>query len=332
MLKEFRSIDIYWDKATREIYEEIRTSSSDEKGRKLTVQVVNDGQVQDLTGATLNLYWEFGDNQGLDSFTTLDAENGIFELYFTTGMLANIGKHKAHLHLIDLTGAITSEIFSITVFEGIDAEAMASGDEMSTLTRALVEVQNIKQAEVERVANEEQRTIAEQERIENEQARATNEGERVNAESTRTTAENTRNSNETTRANAEQARVTAETERVTAETARVSAEEERAEGYPALDTRLTAVEQNIDLLTDKVQGFSLFLQFTNGAVVVPMSELGNEAPNKYIWQASILRSISAGTLAIAIEPVSTALNLYLRTMDNAPPANAVYAVHLLRYG
>ena len=247
MLKEFRSIDVYWDKATRRIYEEIRSSSSDEKGRKMTVQIVNDGQIQDLTNVALNLYWETqdGENRGLDPFEPLDAENGIYELYFRTGMLQHVGKLNAHLHLVDTTGAITSEPFTIVVFEGVDVDAMASDDELSALNQALIEVQNIKQAEVERVANEEQRTIAEEERIENEQVRATNEGERVNAESTRTNAETNRASAETSRVNAEQARATAETERVTAESARVSAEEERAEGYPLLDGRLTTVEQDI---------------------------------------------------------------------------------------
>ena len=121
------------------------------------------------------------------------------------------------LHLTDEIGTVSSEQFFIEVFLGIDSKAVQSSDSFSTLNQALIEVQNIKQDEVERVANEEQRTIAEQERIENEQARAT-----------------------------------AETERVTAESARVSAEEERAEGYPLLDGRLTTVEENIDLLSQKV--------------------------------------------------------------------------------
>ena len=126
MLKEFRSIDVYWDKATRRIYEKIRSSSSDEKGRKLTVQIVNDGQIQDLTNVALNLYWETqdGENRGLDPFEPLDAENGIYELYFRTGMLEHVGKLNAHLHLVDTTGAITSEPFTIVVFEGVDVDAM----------------------------------------------------------------------------------------------------------------------------------------------------------------------------------------------------------------
>ena len=145
MLKEFRSIDVYWDKATRRIYEEIRSSSSDEKGRKLTVQIVNDGQIQDLTNVALNLYWETqdGENRGLDPFEPLDAENGIYELYFRTGMLEHVGKLNAHLHLVDTTGAITSEPFTIVVFEGVDVDAMASEDELSALTQALVQVNNL---------------------------------------------------------------------------------------------------------------------------------------------------------------------------------------------
>ena len=267
MLKEFRSIDVYWDKATRRIYEEIRSSSSDEKGRKLTVQIVNDGQIQDLTNVALNLYWETqdGENRGLDPFEPLDAENGIYELYFRTGMLQHVGKLNAHLHLVDTTGAITSEPFTIVVFSGVDVDAMASDDELSALNQALIEVQNIKQDEAERVSAETERIAAEEERVSNENERKTaettrntnettrvsNETDRVNAEDTRIANETNRVSAETNRASAETARVNAETERATAETARASAEEERAEGYPALDTRLTTVEQNLDFATTK---------------------------------------------------------------------------------
>ena len=163
MLKEFRSIDVYWDKATRRIYEEIRSSSSDEKGRKLTVQIVNDGQIQDLTNVALNLYWETqdGENRGLDPFEPLDAENGIYELYFRTGMLQHVGKLNAHLHLVDTTGAITSEPFTIFVFEGVDVDAVTSDDELSALTQALVQVNNLETTYAPRL------TAAEQSIVEN---------------------------------------------------------------------------------------------------------------------------------------------------------------------
>lgn len=111
-----------------------------------------------------------------------------------------------------------------------------------------------------------------------------------------------------------------------------NASEAIQENFTEQGDKIAAVEQNIDLLTDKVRGFAVTLQFINGAAVVPMSELGNEAPNKYIWQASVFRSVSAGVLAVAIEPMSTGLNLYLRAMTNNVPADGAYTVHLLRYG
>ena len=254
MLKEFRSIDVYWDKATRRINKEIRSSSSDEKGRKLTVQIVNDGQIQDLTNVALNLYWEtkYGENRGLDPFEPLDAENGIYELYFRTGMLQHVGKLNAHLHLVDTTGAITSEPFTIVVFQGVDVDAMASDDELSALNQALIEVQNIKQDEAERVANEDLRVSAETERITAEEERVSNENERKTAETIRLTNETDRVDNEEDRVAAESDRVSAESSRIvnenarlSAESDRVSAENVRAEGYPLLDGRLTTVEQSI---------------------------------------------------------------------------------------
>lgn len=145
MLNDFRNVDVIWDKATKNFVKKIRVASSDERGRKLTVQVVNGGQIQDLTNVALNLYWETqdGENRGLDPFTAVDPENGIYELYFRTGMLQHVGKLNAHLHLVDTTGAITSEPFTIFVFEGVDVDAMASDDELSALTQALVQVNNL---------------------------------------------------------------------------------------------------------------------------------------------------------------------------------------------
>ena len=299
MLKEFRSIDVYWDKATKRIHEKIRSSSSDEKGRKLTVQIVNDGQIQDLTNVALNLYWETqdGENRGLDPFELLDPENGIYELYFHTGMLKHVGKLNAHLHLVDTTGAITSEPFTIFVFSGINVDAMASDDELSALNQALIEVQNIKQDEAERVSAETERITAEEERV-------SNENERKTAETTRNTNETTRVSNETDRVNAEDTRKTnetnrvdAESNRVTAETARVTAEEEREQGYPLLDGRLTTVEQNIDehladyanLVANKVMSESgsnengKYVRFADGLQICWTNSYLNSPSRNFVW-------------------------------------------------
>ena len=309
MLKEFRSIDVYWDKATRRIYEEIRSSSSDEKGRKLTVQIVNDGQIQDLTNVALNLYWETqdGENRGLDPFEPLDAENGIYELYFRTGMLEHVGKLNAHLHLVDTTGAITSEPFTISVFKGVDVDAMASDDELSALNQALIEVQNIKQDEAERVSAETERIAAEEERV-------SNENERKTAETARATAENTRNTNETDRVNAEDTRntnetnrVDAETARVIAETARVTAEEEREEGYPLLDGRLAAVEQDIIDIAREA-GYA-----TQLLIVTDDFTANNLVSNMYAYRLGRI-----AYLKFDVQPTSTGITSIITTNKHRP--------------
>ena len=321
MLKEFRSIDVYWDKATSRIYGEIRSSSSDEKGRKLTVQIVNDGQIQDLTNADLNLYWETqdGENKGLDPFIALDPENGIYELYFRRGMLQHVGKLNAHLRLVDTTGAITSEPFTIFVFEGVDVDAMANEDELSALNKALIEVQNFKQDEAERVSAETERATAEEERV-------SNENERKTAETTRNTNETTRVSNETDRVNAEDTRntnetnrVDAESGRVTAETARVTAEEEREQGYPALDGRITAVEQNIDLLSQKVVAGQHTVKTTTAQSYV---EFMVNYPDGFNTQnmtvtVSPLTLVGSGLILYQVTPYATQVRLRLRTFDGS---------------
>lgn len=147
MLDEFRSTLITWDKATSRIYSPVTANASDENGRKLVVQIVNSGQVEDLTGATLHLYWETRDkaHDGLDVFKTVDLKKGEFELSYTTGMLSNQGVLNANLVLIDTVGRVVSERFKITVTEGIDDDAIQSENSFSSLTQALIDVSNLEQ-------------------------------------------------------------------------------------------------------------------------------------------------------------------------------------------
>ncbi len=289
MLSQFREIDFIWDKATKTFIKEIRVASSDEHGRKMTVQIVNDGQVEDLTGSSLSLYWITKDekHQGLDLFTPIDVTQGIYELYFTTGMLSNIGSLRSNLHLIDSVGAISSEPFTITVFQAIDGEAVQASDSFSALTEMHGTLNEIRDAEISRVTaennriaaetirttSENDRVTAEEARQSNEVTRKTNETARTSAETSRESAETTRSTNESTRVSNEDVRIAdeasriaaeseratnentrtaSEIERITSENERVIAENERAEGYPTLDSRLTTVEQNIDEQGDKI--------------------------------------------------------------------------------
>ena len=147
MLDEFRSTNITWDKATRRIYSPITANESDYNGRKLNVQVVNSGQVDNLTGATLHLYWETKDRaqRGLDAFKASDISKGEFEIFYTTGMLSNVGELDATLVLVDTTGKVVSDWFKITVTRGINESAIESENSFSSLTQALIDISNLEQ-------------------------------------------------------------------------------------------------------------------------------------------------------------------------------------------
>ena len=162
MLDKFRETAITWDKANRKVYEPLRVSAGDNKGRKLTVQLVNDGVVEDLTGASLSLFWETRDktNKGLDAFTSVDATKGEFEIYYTTGMLSNEGTLNANLVLVDTSGRVVSEPFKITVFKGIDDEAIQSSDSFTALTEALIDIGDLEQNYAPRLSTLEQNDVS----------------------------------------------------------------------------------------------------------------------------------------------------------------------------
>lgn len=142
-LDNFRTQHITWDRANRKVFEDIRASSGDENGRKLSVQIVNDGVVENLVGYSLNLAWETGNKSksGLDTFKAIDASKGVFELTYTTGMLKNVGKLFAQLVLIGTDiNRLTSESFSLTVFDSVGLNGVSSSNDFSALTIALATV------------------------------------------------------------------------------------------------------------------------------------------------------------------------------------------------
>ena len=140
-LDKFRETFVTWDKASKKVYQPLRVSGSDEKGRKIVVQVVNDGVVEDLTGVMFSLYWKTRKGvDGLDPFTVKNAKEGIFELFYTNRMLQNVGVLMGSFVLVDATGRIVSEEFNITVTGKIDDSAAGSQAELSLLSQALSKV------------------------------------------------------------------------------------------------------------------------------------------------------------------------------------------------
>lgn len=141
-LDNFRTQKIIWDRANKKIFEAIEASSGDSNGRKLVVQVINQETTESLSGTTLSLGWKSRNGaKGLDAFDVVDASKGIFEIYYTTEMLSNIGNIEASLILIDSTSRIESSTFTISVRPStVDDESIESENSFTALTEALVKV------------------------------------------------------------------------------------------------------------------------------------------------------------------------------------------------
>ena len=146
-LDNFRTQKIIWDRANRKMFEALEANSGDSNGRKLVVQIINQEVTEVLSGTTLSLGWKSRNGaKGLDAFNVVDASKGIFEIYYTTEMLSNIGNLEASLILIDSTGRIESSAFTISVRPStVDDESVESENSFTALTEALIDVSNLEQ-------------------------------------------------------------------------------------------------------------------------------------------------------------------------------------------
>ena len=146
-LDNFRTQKIIWDRVNKKIFEAIEANSGDSNGRKLVVQVINQEVTEVLSGTTLSLGWKSRNGaKGLDAFNVVDASKGIFEIYYTTEMLSNIGNLEASLILIDSTGRIESSTFTISVRPStVDDESIESENSFTALTEALVKVNDLEE-------------------------------------------------------------------------------------------------------------------------------------------------------------------------------------------
>lgn len=261
MLDNFRKVGVVWNHSTNQIYQPMRVASSDDHGRKLVVQVTNDSVLENTQGVELRLYWEIRDKKGFNDFELIDAEHGIYEIYFSRGMLENKGTHKAWLHATDTTGSITSEAFGIEVFKGIDLEAVEGTDDFSALNSALVRVVEIESQEEDRQANEtareqaeDARTTAENTRKSAEDTRKNNEGERKTAENARESAETARESAESTRQSNEASRQSNEQTRQTQETARQTNEADRQSEFGDMKGQVDNLEETYAPRLSEIEG------------------------------------------------------------------------------
>lgn len=88
-LNQFRDVDLVIDKANDSFIQRQFVSQGDYKGRTLTVQVTNNGVIDEVLGLTLNLRWQ---NQAsgltdLSAFNLIDRANSIFRIEFPQHMM-----------------------------------------------------------------------------------------------------------------------------------------------------------------------------------------------------------------------------------------------------
>lgn len=87
-LDNFRKINITLNKANQHILEPQIAKVGDVNGRELVVQLIDGGVIKDQTGVTLKLNWQHANgNQGSETFSALDAQQGLFSVYYPDNML-----------------------------------------------------------------------------------------------------------------------------------------------------------------------------------------------------------------------------------------------------
>lgn len=117
-------------------------------GRSLTVQVTNGGVVEPQTGLNLNLGWKHRTEkdkegkliQGLDAFTPINRETGLFRIEYSSSM-AQPGTIDAEIQFVTSTSVTKSQPFVITVKQStVDENAVESESSFTVLQEALTKV------------------------------------------------------------------------------------------------------------------------------------------------------------------------------------------------
>lgn len=107
-LDQFKDVYLVIDKANDVFIQRQFVSQGDYKGRSLTVQVTNNGNVGEVPGLTLNLNWhnEASGLTDLTAFNVLDKKNSIFRIEYPDNMMTP-GKVYASIQIIQ-DGKVTN--------------------------------------------------------------------------------------------------------------------------------------------------------------------------------------------------------------------------------
>lgn len=240
------------DFADQFVADTLIANAADARGRGINLFVTKDGQPLSMPNMKVYLLWRHDQKgtQGQTQFTTVNATNGNYKVYYPAGMMYE-GTVTARISIyVGSTTPITgSRDFRINVERNPinEGDAMAS-DDFSAFIQATIDLNelndSITAAEAARVTAESGRASAESTRVSNENTRKSNETTRQSNETARKSAETARANAETSRASAESSRVTAEQGRVTAEQDRASAESARVSEFATLKSQSQAATSN----------------------------------------------------------------------------------------
>lgn len=115
-LDQFRDVDLVIDRANDSFVQKQFVSQGDYKGRTLTVQVTNNGNVGEVPGLTLNLNWhnEASGLTDLTAFSVVNKAASVFTIEYPEHMMTP-GKVYASIQIIQNGKVINLKEFELTV-------------------------------------------------------------------------------------------------------------------------------------------------------------------------------------------------------------------------
>lgn len=149
-LDEFKTDKILIAHANEKITKTFMAKMGDDSGRKLELQITNEGEIVDLTGYRVYLMWshESGNHKGIEQFTASDATNGLFELEYPATMLNHAGMLHAYVQILDAANTVVNTLtFRIYVQsdEGVTSRTEA-GDLYATFKQLMAQFEEMIQS------------------------------------------------------------------------------------------------------------------------------------------------------------------------------------------
>lgn len=189
---------------------------NDTNSHKLLINLLICGKPADLTNQAVKIYFKKPDNtKEFDNCTIENAIAGQISYIIKSNTLAAPGRVNSEITIYGNDNTIYATTTFVIIVDDLlrDDSAIESTNDFSSLSKALLDVQNIS-------SNFNNWGNAENTRADNESTRKTNESSRVSAESIRQAAESSRITSESTRSTNEASRISAENIRVSNEKAR----------------------------------------------------------------------------------------------------------------